>query len=119
MLRIPKMKIISFACESIDLLKSHLSKPIGFISYESAEATGPMSVTLWYQDGVGIQVRSKMYDIGERMEVGVLSFTWVTSPKHDEQCLEVQSSFKRKIRVFKLQIDESGVRAESGIALRS
>jgi hypothetical protein len=75
-------------------------------------------VTLWRSDATGLRVCSEMHDI-ERIEVGVLHFSFVATPSDDETYVDVSSAFHHELTVSKLVMHESGTSAESGLMLVS
>jgi hypothetical protein len=61
-----------------------------------------------------------MYDIAERLEVGVLDFRKVDTPAADElikEMVDLDPAYQRPFRLSKLVIEESGIQAESGIEM--
>jgi hypothetical protein len=78
-----------------------------------------MNATLWRADGTGIRIQSKMHDIAERKEVGILGFSYVSFPSEHEKIIDVRSMFGFELIVSKLIIHESGASAESGIVIKS
>ena len=96
-----------------------LKVPVLRVSVRAATHGRPISVTLWRSDGTGMQIQSAMHDIAERLEVGVLAFSLVDSLLPDELVVELPPAFGGPIKVTKLTIVESGVRAESGILLEA
>ncbi len=57
-------------------------------------------------------------DIAERIEVGVLEFSYATVPLEIEITMDV-ASFDCELAVFKPTIQESGPHAQSGVILKS
>ncbi len=100
-------------------LARELAVPVLRVSVRAAAHGRPISVTLWRGDGSGLQIRSAMHDIGERLEVGVLTFRLVDSLLPDERVVELSPAFGGPTKVIKLAIVESGARAESGMILEA
>jgi len=114
------MNTLSFGWSECTRLADELVKPINkvFVGFEHP-AWGPTSVTLWRLGGTGLRIDSRMYDIAARLEVGVLQITPVSTPPTDNLNAAVDAAFAKEILAFKLTIEESGIRAESGIVLRA
>lgn len=100
-------------------LAQRLSRPIDRASVNIDEHGKPYAVTLWHSDGTGLRIRSRMCDIAERCEVGVLDFSIVTSAVKDEKTVSFPAAFYSGTKASKLVVSESGVNAESGLILES
>ncbi len=112
------MNTLPFVWTGPTSLAAELSKPIKKVSVEFAiPNSGPRFVTLWRSDGSGLRIFTEMYDVAERIEVGVLNFDQVFSPRPNEKIVLVSSAFDREIVVSKLIIQELNTRAESGAIL--
>jgi hypothetical protein len=94
-------------------------KPIAQISLQLDTHGRPMNATLWRTDGTGLRIQSKMHDVAERKEVGVLEFSYVSFPSEHEKIVDVRSRVGPELVVSKLIIHESGTSAESGIVIKS
>lgn len=112
------MNTLSFVWAGLTSLVLELSKPLKHISVDEFHGR-PMFVTLWRQDGAGLRLSSKMHDVAERREVGLLQFEYASSPKDSETVVDIASAFNGPITVFKLVIHESGTSVESGIVLKA
>lgn len=100
-------------------LSAELMKPIAHISLQLDTHGRPMNATLWRTDGTGLRIQSKMHDVAERKEVGVLEFSYAPFPSEHEKIVDVRSMFGPELVVAKLIIHESGTTAESGIVIKS
>ena len=99
-------------------LASELVAPVRRASVRTAAHGRPISLTLWRGDGSGLRIQSRMQDLAERLEVGVLTFDVVDRPFADELVVELPATFNGPIEATKLLIAESGASAESGVVLR-
>jgi hypothetical protein len=91
----------------------------------------PHLLTLWRADGSGLQVWSRMHDIAERVEIGVLEFALVKEKTEEPKPssngarevsfidIDLPTSFRSHNRVTKLVISEANTTAESGIVIRA
>lgn len=97
-----------------------LKGPIHRVSITTAQHKRPISITFWTKDEKGIEIRSSMKNIGDRTEIGVLSFN-PRDPKirNDEIFFPAPKSFTGEHEISKLTIRELDAIAESGIAIRS
>ncbi len=111
------MNILRFEWSESTSLATELARPLKQVSIESEPHGWPMFVTLWRPDGTGLRVRSEMHDVAERREIGVLCFSHVLAPVSNATLIELPPTFDRELAVFKLLIEESGTRAESGVIL--
>jgi hypothetical protein len=111
------MKILPFVWNSEKSLAHELTRPFHNFSLWIATHRRPISLTFWRQDGSGIRIQSQMYDIAERLEVGVLTFDLVNSQLPDEQMFDLPKKIESSITATKLFIVESEHMAESGIIL--
>lgn len=112
------MKYIKFKWNCDEALDQGLKKPLVGVSIKTASHCRPVSLILWYEDGSGIEVRSMMYDLAERTEVGVLDFRPVVNAAGYKE-LEIPKSFNGNLKLKKLTIKESGSTLESGFVLCS
>ena len=108
-----------FAWQEKDSLAAQLAKGIESISINVAFGEKPIAVTLWRGDGSGLRIRSKMHDIAERCEVGVLEFSKIGTGAHNEMKISLPESFRNHLNLTKMTIIERGTVAESGILLES
>jgi hypothetical protein len=113
------MNYLRFNWSEPTALSAELIKPIAQISLQLDTHGRPMNATLWRTDGTGIRIQSKMHDIAERKEVGVLEFSYVSFPSEHEKIVDVRSMVGPELVVSKLIIHESGASAESGIVIKS
>lgn len=113
------MNYLRFNWSEPTALSAELIKPIAQISVQLDPHGRPMSTTLWRSDGTGFRIQAEMHDVAERREVGILKFSYASFPREDEKIVDVRSRFGSELVVSKLIIDESGTRAESGIAIKS
>jgi hypothetical protein len=113
------MNNLSFVYGEPTSLAAELSKPVKQVSLQFEPPGEPMVLTLWRSDGTGLRMYSKMHDVAERREVGVLNFELVSTPRPNETIADVASAFQGEIVVSKLIIHESGTSAESGVILQA
>lgn len=112
----PNMTIVERSGDQTD---AGLVQGISRVSIK-ADANGlPFAITLWHGLTGGTRIESEMHDLAERVEVGVLSATRVSSPAETEESLEVPIEFSGHLRLEKMFIDVQLHRLESGIALIS
>lgn len=110
-------KPLTFGWAGSSSLGLELSKPLKNISIEFEPHGKPMFVTLWRQDGTGLRLFSKMHDVAQRKEIGIMQFESVSSGKNGEVTIEIPRHFEGRIAASKLVIEESGTIAESGVVL--
>lgn len=110
---------LTYGWEGPDPLAVEVTKPIRYVSIEFEPHGKPMYVTLWRPDGTGLRIHSEVHEIAERMEIGVLCFSHLKSLSGTEVMLPVAPEFNQQFDAFKLIVNESGVRAESGLLLRA
>lgn len=79
----------------------------------------PIAVTLWQGENTKLRIRSRMNDITERLEVGVLEFTRIRSWGANGPSIDLSKCFEKNLKIEKLIIVEQDVMAESGIALEN
>jgi hypothetical protein len=111
---------IPFSWTAETSLAAELSRPIESVSIEAGFGSlgRPESITLWRSDGTGLEIRSEMHDVADRTEVGVLSFNLAPVSSKVENLTQLPASFSSTLRPFKMVIEESGKRAESGLVLQ-
>jgi hypothetical protein len=80
---------------------------------------GCFTVTLWLTSGEGFRLTSCMHDLADGIEVGVLQLELVVHPQPDEASVDLPWSFRNGGSISRLLIEQSGVRADSGLLLRS
>jgi hypothetical protein len=98
-------------------LVEQLARGIESISINVAANKKPIAVTLWYSDGSGLRIRSRMRDIAERCEAGVLEFSTVRTDSLSEMRVSLPESFRGRLKIKKMTIVEGGMVAESGVLL--
>jgi len=113
------MNSLLFAWNESTTLADELRAPIKQVFLEFGPHRRLMFVTIWRFDETGLRVHSEMHDVAEWREVGVLSFSRVSTPPDEKATTVVVPAFNREIRAFKLVIEESGTSAESGVVLRA
>lgn len=113
------MENLTYKWEGPVPLAVEVTKPIRHVSIDFEPHGKPMYVTLWRPDGTGLRVNSEAHEIAERMELGVLRFSQIRSTSGSEMMLPIAPEFNQQVDAFKLVIQESGVKAESGILLRA
>jgi hypothetical protein len=109
------MKSFPFVWTELTPLVEELKKPIVHISVQFFKKR-PMFVTLWRPDGTGIKIQSEMFDVAERIEVGVLRFSYAPF-EHSaaESFAKIAPAFGSGSAVSKLVIVESATSVESGV----
>jgi hypothetical protein len=112
------MTHLSFEWSGPDPLASELRKPLTGISIDAFyPAWGPVTVTLLRSDGTGLKLFSRMHNVAERLEVGVLNFELVLERAGTETVLQISPSFSAVSVASKLVIHEADTTAESGLAI--
>lgn len=75
-------------------------------------------LNLWRADGTAVAISSKMHDLDDLEEVGVLSFDIRLSPNNDQIVIDLPEHFSKVLTVKKLIVTETEtIHAESGICL--
>jgi len=113
------MRELEFAWHERESLGAQLRGGFRRISTRTASHGKPIAVTLWRLDGSGLQIQSRMHDVAERLEVGVLEFMRIAQTGAVETALDLPKEFAERISVNKLLIDLDGPTAESGVALEN
>ena len=113
------MRTLSFAWQENASLAAELAAGIDGLYVRTAQHGAPVSVTLWKGEHSGLEVRSKMHDIGRRLEVGVLEFTKAQTIRINDARIDIGKSFSEHLKVRKLLIAELDVTAECGIVLEN
>ena len=80
---------------------------------------GCLAVTIWLTSGEGFRLTSHMHDLTDGIEVGILKLEPLLHPQPDEASVDLPWSFRNGGSISKLVIEQRGVRAESGVLLRS
>jgi hypothetical protein len=80
---------------------------------------GSLTATLWLTSGEGFRLSSRMHDLADGIQVGVLQVEPVVHPLADEASADLPWSFRNGGSIAKLVIEQSGFRAESGLLLHS
>lgn len=80
---------------------------------------GCLAVTIWLTSGEGFRLTSSMHDLTDGIEVGILKLELLLHPQPDEASVDLPWSFRNGGSIAKLVIEQRGVRAESGLLLRS
>jgi hypothetical protein len=113
------MRPLSFSWQENASLAAELAAGIDCLYVRTAAHGAPISITLWKGEHSGLEIRSKMHDIGKRLEIGVLEFTKVRTIRISDVRIDIRKSFNEHLKVEKLLIVESDVTAESGITLEN
>lgn len=113
------MRTISFGWQEDASLAAELAAGIDCFYVGTAAHGAPISVTLWKGDHSGLQIRSKMHDIGVRLEVGVLEFAKVRAIGVNDTRIDLSNTFNERLKAEKLLIIELDVTVESGIVLEN
>jgi hypothetical protein len=113
------MNSLPFVWEESTSFGDELSGPVKQVFLEFGPHGWPMFVTFWRFDETGLRLHSEMHDVAERIEVGVLSFSRISTPPVDKTIVDAASAFSREITAFKLVIEESDTIAESGVVLKA
>jgi hypothetical protein len=80
---------------------------------------GCLTATLWLTSGEGFRLSSRMHDLADSIQVGVLQIEPVVHPLPDEASVDLPWSFRNGGSIAKLVIEQRGFRAESGLLLHS
>ena len=113
------MRTLSFAWQENGSLAEELAASIDCLYVRTAAHGAPISVTIWRAEHSGLEIRSKMHDIGRRLEVGVLEFRKVRTIHVNDARIDIRKSFSEHVKVEKLLIVELDVTVESGIVLEN
>ncbi|KZM47462.1 hypothetical protein [Labrenzia sp. OB1] len=114
------MNTYSFEWNENGKLVEELMKPITSITAHFGKAQRPISIDLVRSDGVAIQIRSKMRDIEERLEVGTLVFSIGPSSNDDAKDISIfqDSVVLETIEVLVLVYSYAEFEFYSGIILK-
>ena len=100
-------------------LASAIKLPIKKVSVPEMDHGMIFALTLWHVDGTAIKIYSKMHDLDDREEVGVISIESVSLPTSDKIHLELPDYFLSVVGAEKLNVKEQrGVVADSGVAIQ-
>jgi hypothetical protein len=80
---------------------------------------GCFEVTLWLTSGEGFRLASSMHNLADGIEIGILKIELVVHPLPDEASVDLPWSFRNGGSISRLLIEQSGIRAQSGLLLRS
>jgi hypothetical protein len=80
---------------------------------------GCSTITVWLTSGEGFRLSSRMRDLIDGIEVGILNIELVLHPIPDEPSVDLPWSFRNGGSISKLIIEQRGIRAESGLLLHS
>ena len=80
---------------------------------------GCLAVTIWLTSGEGFRLTSCMQNLTDGIEVGILKLELLLHPQPDEASVDLPWSFRNGGSIAKLVIEQRGIRAESGLLLRS
>lgn len=80
---------------------------------------GCLTVTLWLTSGEGFRLVPSMHDLTDGIEIGILKVELVVHSLPEEVSADLPWSFRNGGSISKLLIEQSGIRAESGVLLRS
>lgn len=80
---------------------------------------GCLAVTIWLTSGEGFRLTSSMHDLTDGIEVGILKLELLLHPQPEEASVDLPWSFRNGGSISKLVIEQRGIRAESGLLLRS
>jgi hypothetical protein len=100
-------------------MAAEIAKPLERISFEFYRQEMLQRTTLWRAGGTGLRIQSQMYDLAERLEVGVLCFDLVSAPADGEKIMDLEPAFLQPLRVSKLVLSELGKNIESGLLIQS
>lgn len=112
------MKYIPFILDDIGCLETALSQEFKTLSLALRDGRWAPSVTLWSK-GLGVKIQSQVYDVSDRLEVGVLKFSRVKHPQLEEKKYSLQNLFAKGSKIQKLIIHESGCTLESGLMIEA
>lgn len=80
---------------------------------------GCSTITVWLTSGEGFRLSSRLQNLADGIEVGILHLELVLHPTPDETSVDLPWSFRNGSSISKLIIEQRGIRAESGLLLRS
>lgn len=109
------MRTLTFLWREDTSLALELAAGIEGLYVRTAEHGAPISITLWKGGSSGLEIKSRMHDLGPRFEIGVLEFTVVRRIHVRDVQIDIQKSFREHLKVEKLVITEQDVTAESGV----
>jgi hypothetical protein len=94
-----------------------LGKMLTKVSVAQVIHTNPSEVIVWMSSGYGLRIRSRMHDIAERIEVGVLEFSIERQPDWSIylQTVDLSQKFRGEVSVEKLVLESEGAQIECGL----
>jgi hypothetical protein len=114
------MNYMPFVWDGKTLLAHELAMPFCEVSVRIEATHGrPISLTLLRCNRPSIRIQSQMYDVGKRLEIGVLKFDLVKSSYPDERIVKLSTNFDKPVAITKLLITEADSTAESGIIFKA
>jgi hypothetical protein len=109
------MNNLLFSWQENGSLAEQLARGMESISISLISNEKLIAITLWHGDGSGLRIRSKMHNIAERFEVGVLEFSTIPVSTYDEIKVILPGSFRGDLKLKKMIIVDSGIIAEAGV----
>lgn len=94
-----------------------LDKTFTRISVVQTMHVNPLEVIIWMSLGSGLRIRSRMHDVAERVEIGVLEFSQAIRPDWSSylETVELTREFQEKVSVGKLMLEYERTRIECGL----
>jgi hypothetical protein len=114
-----ELGMLPFVWRETDSLARELASGFERLSIATFVRNVPVAATLWQSGDTGLRIRSQVFDLAERVEVGVLEFTKVKPNHRNDVSFDVPASFKNGLRVQKLLIVERSTTAESGLMVEN
>jgi len=117
---------LGFGFAGLSSLHEEICRPFTEMTVTLDRVRTPTELVLWRKDDTGLKIRSKMHDLAEKVEVGILQFATTTRTNEIEPdgYWETAERFSAKVfdgpnSISKLVVDESGYSCESGILVTS
>jgi hypothetical protein len=108
------MTATSIPFHAAEGLLPFLDQSITKVSFRMADHGKCGMVTLWHNDQEGLSIHSRMHDVAEKLEVGILTFEKSRGGIAGEVFFDCQGSL-RVTAAWKLTIQEAGLLLESGL----
>lgn len=96
-------------------LGDQLRRPVARVSVRRIPNVGIVALTLWHDANSGTQIGSRMHDLGDRQEAGVLVFATVDAPDAGDEILLPPTVLSGPHGASKLVGSYDGQTTESGV----
>jgi hypothetical protein len=113
------MKNLLFIWRERSSLVECLRQPFNRLSVKLDVIQRPMAVQLCHGQATPLEIRSKMFAVAQRTEVGVLEFSTNETQFDNELGVDIVDSWGAVVAIEKLVIETHEVRAESGLAFKN